>query len=107
MKHLRSFSLSSTTVLLLGAPALALAADIDKVQNFMMNIIQLLVTLAGLLAVIFFVLGGIGYITSSGNPEKLDSSKKTLLYSAIGLAVTIGAFVLTNIVTDLAKAAFN
>jgi len=54
----------------------------------------------------FFVWGGFGYITSSGNPETLDRSKKTILYSAIGLAVVLGAFVLTNIVSDLATGAF-
>ena len=36
----------------------------------------------------------------------LDRSKKTILYSAIGLAVVLGAFVLTNIVSDLATGAF-
>jgi len=53
-----------------------------------------------------FCLGGFGYITSSGNPEKLDQSKKTILYSAIGLAIVLGAFVLSSIVTQLATAAF-
>jgi hypothetical protein len=50
--------------------------------------------------------GGFGYITSSGNPEKLDKSKHTLIWSAIGLAIVIGAFVISNIVTDLATSAF-
>jgi hypothetical protein len=51
-------------------------------------------------------MGGIGYITSSGNPEHLDRSKKTIIYSSIGLAVAIGAFVLSNVVTDMATTAF-
>jgi hypothetical protein len=51
-------------------------------------------------------MGGFGYITSTGNPESLDRSKKTLVYSGIGLAIVFGAFVLTNIVSDLAKSAF-
>ena len=54
----------------------------------------------------FFVWGGVGYITSTGNPESLEKSKKTILYSAIGLAVVLGAFVLSNIVTQLATTAF-
>lgn len=107
MRSLKTFALSLTIVALSAAPAFAQSADVSKVQNFLTNIIQVLVTLAGLLAAVFFVLGGIGYITSSGAPEKLDQSKRTLVYSAIGLAVCVGAFVLTNIVTDLANAAFN
>jgi len=88
------------------APALADSPDLAKVENFARNVIQVLVVLAGLLAAGFFVMGGIGYITSSGNPEHLDKSKKTIIYSSIGLAVSIGAFVLSNIVSQLATDAF-
>ena len=85
------------------SPALAAAPDLVKVQNFAQNVIEVLVTIAGLLAAGFFVMGGIGYITSSGNPEHLDRSKKTIIYSSVGLAVSIGAFVLSNIVSQIAN----
>ena len=88
------------------SPALADAPDVSKVDSFASNVIQVLSVLAGLLAAGFFVVGGIGYITSSGNPENLDRSKKTIMYSSIGLAVSIAAFVISNIVTDLATTAF-
>jgi hypothetical protein len=52
-------------------------------------------------------MGGIGYITSSGNPENLDRSKRILVYSSIGLAICIGALVLTGIVSDLANQSFS
>jgi len=93
-------------ILASATPALADSGDLGRVQNFATNVIQVLVTLAGLLAAGFFVVGGIGYITSSGNPENLDRSKKTIMYSSIGLAVSIAAFVISNIVTDLATTAF-
>ena len=88
------------------SPVYAQSADVTKIQTFIKSIIQILVTIAGLVSAGFFVWGGFGYITSSGNPEMLDRSKKTILYSAIGLAVVMGAFVLTNIVSDLATGAF-
>jgi len=93
-------------LLLSASQAYAESADLSKVQSFAENVIQVLVTIAGLLAAGFFVVGGIGYITSSGNPENLDRSKKTITYSSIGLAVSIAAFVLSRIVTDLATTAF-
>ena len=62
--------------------------------------------MAGLIASGFFVYGGFAYITSTGNPEHLDRAKRTLLFSATGLAITLGAFVISGIVTDLATAAF-
>lgn len=94
------------TILLSASPVFAQSADVAKIQTFIQSIIQVLVTLAALIAAGFFVWGGVGYITSSGNPEALDRSKKTILYSAIGLAVVLGAFVLSNIVTQLATTAF-
>ena len=81
-------------------------AGVSQIQNFMQNVIQVLVTLAGLVAAGFMVVGGFGYITSSGNPEHLDRSKKTIVYSALGLAIAIGAFVLSDMVTQMATTAF-
>lgn len=87
-------------------PVFAATAGVSNVENFIRNIIQIVAGLAGLVATGFFVIGGFGYITSSGNPENLEKSKRTLVYSAIGLAITIGAFVLSNIISDVAAKAF-
>jgi TRAP-type C4-dicarboxylate transport system permease small subunit len=87
----------------------ALAAsggDVSNVEDFIRSVIKVIASLAGLIATGFFVVGGFGYITSSGRPEYLDRAKRTILYSAIGLAITIAAFVISNIVTTLAKNAF-
>jgi TRAP-type C4-dicarboxylate transport system permease small subunit len=83
--------------LLSASPVFAQSADVAKVENFIKNITQILVTLAGVTATGFFVWGGLRYITSSGSPEQLDSAKRTILYSAIGLAIALGAFVISNI----------
>ena len=69
MQRLRSFGFALVVLLMSAAPALADSGDLSKVQNFAQNVIQVLVPLAGLLAAGFFVVGGIGYITSSGNPS--------------------------------------
>ncbi len=82
------------------------AAGVSQVESFIRSVIQVLAGFAGLVATGFFVVGGYSYITSSGNPEHLDRAKRTVMWSAIGLAITIGAFVLSNIVTTLATNAF-
>jgi len=94
------------TFFVAASPVLAQSGDVGKIQTFIQNVIQVLVTLSGLVAAGFFVWGGVGYITSSGNPESLEKSKKTILYSAIGLTIVLGAFVLSNVVSDLATTAF-
>ncbi len=92
--------------LVLAAPAHAAGGDISQVQTFIRSVIQVVAGLAGLVATGFFVVGGFAYITSSGNPERLDRAKRTLFFSAGGLAIVIAAFVLSNIVTTLATQAF-
>ncbi|HSX47557.1 MAG TPA: TrbC/VirB2 family protein [Patescibacteria group bacterium] len=82
------------------------SGNIDQIQSFIKNIITAFAGLSGLIATGFFVVGGFRYITSSGNPINLDKAKRTILYSATGLAITIGAFVLSNIIGGIAKGAF-
>lgn len=106
MKKILVYALFTLNFLILATPAFAQSADVDKVQNFIKNIIQLLVTFSGFVAAGFIVWGGFGYITSSGNPESLERSKRTILYSAVGLAITLGAYVISNIVSQLATSAF-
>lgn len=106
MKKLIALQSLVLTSLIAASPVFAQTADVSKVQNFITNIVQILVVLAGTLATAFFVWGGVRYITSSGNPETLEGAKKTIIYSAIGLTICLAAFVLTNIVTQVAQSAF-
>jgi multisubunit Na+/H+ antiporter MnhC subunit len=92
--------------LLLTHTALAADGSVGQVENFIKSVIKVVAGLAGLIASGFIVVGGLSYITSSGNPERLDRAKDTVKWAVIGLGVTFGAFVLTNIVTDLATKAF-
>lgn len=105
-KKLITLSTLAIAGLVFASPAYAATGDVGNIETFIKSVILILVKIAGLVSAGFFVWGGFGYITSSGNPEMLDRSKKTILYSAIGLAVVLGAFVLTNIVSDLATGAF-
>lgn len=92
--------------IVLASSAFAADGNVAQVQDFIRNVIKVIAGLAGLVATGFFVAGGFTYITSSGNPEQLDKAKRTLTWSAIGLAIVIAAFVLANIVTTLATQAF-
>lgn len=92
--------------LLLAHPALAADGNVGQVENFIRTIIKVVAGLAGLVAAGFFVVGGFTYITSTGNPERLDKAKQTVVWSAVGLAIVIAAFVISNIVTDLATNSF-
>lgn len=79
---------------------------VAQVENFIRNVIKVVAGLSGLVATFFFVVGGYTYITSSGNPEKLEKAKDTLKWSAIGLVIVFAAFIISSIVTELATSAF-
>ncbi len=103
----QSLFISVFITLVTAAPVFAqTTGSITQVESFISSVIQTMVTIAGFVAAGFFVWGGFGYITSSGNPENLDRSKKTILYSAVGLAISIGALVISGIVSSLANTAF-
>jgi predicted small integral membrane protein len=108
MKKVIMLSIVLLTSLLAVSPAFAqtTTGGVSQIQSFIESVIGVMITLAGAVSVGFFIWGGFGYITSSGDPEKLDKSKKTVMYSGIGLAIVLGAFVLSSIVTQLATAAF-
>lgn len=111
MRKLITFSSVALLSLSLAVPVFAQTApttsgSVTQIVSFIQSIVQVLITVAGTVSVAFFVWGGLGYITSSGHPDSLDRSKKTILYSGIGLAIVLGAFVLSSIVTNLATTAF-
>ena len=85
--------------LVLASVALAAPAGVSNVENFIRSVIQVVAGLAGLVATGFFV-------ASDFTPEQLNKAKRTITWSAIGLAIVIAAFVLANIVTTLARQAF-
>ncbi|OGH20935.1 MAG: hypothetical protein A2695_01075 [Candidatus Levybacteria bacterium RIFCSPHIGHO2_01_FULL_40_83] len=62
------------------------------------TIITVLVSFAGALSIIFIIIAGFKFVTSSGDEKKLASASSTLTYAIIGLAVTILAFVILRIV---------
>lgn len=94
------------TQLLYAHPAFAATAGVSNVENFIRSVITVMAGLSGLVATGFFVVAGFSYITSSGNPENLDRAKRTMMSSALGLAIILGAFVISQIVTTLATNAF-
>ena len=82
------------------------SGSVTQIVTFIQSIVEVLITIAGAVSVGFFVWGGFGYITSSGHPDSLDRAKKTIIYSAVGLAIVLGAFVISGIVSQLATTAF-
>lgn len=70
----------------------------DAIKTVITSILNGIIAVSGLIAVIFVVVGGINYITSSGDATKVEKAKKTILYACIGIIITVLSFALVNFV---------
>ena len=62
--------------------------------------IQWVIAMAGIVCVVFIVYGGVGYITSSGDPNKLQKAKQSILYACFGLIIVALAEIITAFVSN-------
>lgn len=68
----------------------------NALPNIIVNIIRAVILISGLIAVIFVIIGGVNYMTSSGDSSKLEKAKKTILYALIGLIIAALSFAIVN-----------
>lgn len=66
------------------------------IQTLLMNVY----IVAGIVAVIAIVIGGVRYTTSGGEASNIKAAKDTILYAVVGLVVVISAAIITNFVIN-------
>ena len=71
-----------------------------RVENAALNIISVVLGVVALIAVIFIIVGGVQYITSSGDTGKAMKARNTILYSVIGLIIAILSFAIVIFISD-------
>lgn len=71
-----------------------------SITSIIGSIAQIILALAGLIAVVYIIIGGTQTILGmrGGNDDQIDNGKKTLAFAIIGLLVAFGGFVITNAV---------
>ena len=62
------------------------------------TITNVLLFVAGGLAVIMIIIGGLRYVTSAGNASSVTAAKNTILYAIVGLVVAFLAYAAVNFV---------
>ena len=67
------------------------------VPFFITSLIQFLLGIAGLVAVLFMVIGGYRYVVG-GLIEDKESGKKTMMHALIGLVVALSAWIIVNFI---------
>lgn len=63
----------------------------STIEEVLKNIMSYLQLIAGTIAVIFIIIGGIMYMMSIGDKNMLERAKKTLIFAIAGLAIVVAA----------------
>ena len=76
------------------------ADKMGNVDQTIVNIINAVIGVIGLVCVIVMIIGGVQYMTSTGDPGKVEKGKKTILYGLIGLIICVLSFAIVNFAID-------
>ncbi len=110
MACLTLIALGIASVVLLGPVVLAIkecdgsdtvvctAAPSDLTGGVLKSVISVLLSVAGIIAVIMIVIGAIRYITSDGDPGKATTARMTVIYAVVGLVIAVMSFGIVNFV---------
>lgn len=106
-KTLNKLTLAATGLTL---PVFALAAPPQGVEpvgasagdmtvgELLTKVIEWILLFAAAVAVLFLILGGLQYVTSAGNKDRIEKAKQTILYAVIGLIVIALSYVIVTFI---------
>lgn len=102
-QKIRSISTAATTLALSATPAFAtypglgsitICAVIDKVIAFVFG-------LAGVIAVLYLIIGGIQYTVSGGDKAAVEAARGRITAAVIGLIIVIAAYLIAKTVVTI------
>jgi len=73
----------------------------SQLQTILTNVLKLLLSIVGFIAIISMVVGAIWMFTAVGDEEKYELGKKTATYSIIGLMIAVAALIIAKQVVKL------
>ncbi len=76
----------------------------DDIWAVALAVIDMLLYLAGMVAVVMIIIAGVSYITAGGSPEKAASARRRIYNSLIGLGIAVIAI---SLVTFIGKSLGN
>ncbi len=70
-------------------------------SGLIIYVINIMLGIAGVLAVLFLIIGGFWYITSAGNEETAEKGKGTAVNAIIGIVIVILSYVIVNVISSM------
>jgi hypothetical protein len=76
--------------------------EVLELQGFIwriaLNVIEIVLSIVGILAFFFMLYGGFQFLTGGNNPSQIESARKTIINAAIGVIISIGAVAIVNLI---------
>jgi hypothetical protein len=73
-------------------------AKVKSIPELIGNVIRVVLGLVGSVALLMFVYGGMLWLTSGGNPDKIKKAKDTLVWASIGLIIIFASYALVGVI---------
>lgn len=70
----------------------------DPTQNTVADVMQLVFAVVGAFAVLVITIAGLYFVLSEGNPEKANRARDAIIYAAVGLAISVLATAIIQLV---------
>jgi hypothetical protein len=70
----------------------------NSITPILLAAFEIVLFIAGIMAVAFVIYGGFLYITSQGEPEKIKNARTTIVNALVGLVIAIMSTAIVNLV---------
>lgn len=71
---------------------------LNDIVNVFINAADYLFGILGALALLFFIYGGITWLTAGGSPERIDKGRRILIGAVVGIAICLGAWLAVDLI---------
>jgi hypothetical protein len=92
------FSINIASASIVPSNSWGLGSDLSQM---ILNLTNYLLFLAGALAVLALIWGGLNYITASGDTKKIELAKMIIYYTLIGLFIAGLAYALVKVIVTI------
>lgn len=75
-----------------------LGAGNETITGFVMTLLDTIFPIASIVAVFFLIFAGFLMVTAGGNEEKLSKARQAFMWTVIGVAILLGAKVLSAVI---------
>jgi type II secretory pathway component PulF len=77
--------------------------DAPSIPQLLLNILNFLLQVFGIIAIIALLISGIFYLTAYGSEDRIKTAKRGMLYSVIGIAVVLSGMIIIKTIGGLLK----